>query len=289
MSPLWSPSADTVESSRLTAFARWVGQRLAIDFPDYDALHRWSIENPGEFWQLFWTHANTISSTLADAPVVDLHKFPGARWFPGAELNFAENLLRERSDRIAFISLLENGERREMTYNEVYNETAAIATQLRALGIEPGDRIAGWLPNVPQTAIAMLAASSLGAVWSSCSPDFGTEGALDRFGQIEPRVLFACDGYYYGGKVLDVRDKVREVADAVPSIERIVWVDVLGYDIGDMSERDALWSDWHAAESERLTFAQLPFDHPLYIMYSPAPRVSPSASCTARAARCCST
>ena len=195
MEPLWSPTPEAVERSQLTGFARWVGQRLALDFPDYAALHRWSVEDPGAFWALYATYANTITSAPAETPVLGLDRFPGAQWFPGMRLNFAENLLRERSDKIAFISLLENGDRRELTYNELYNDTAAIATQLRRLGIQAGDRVASWLPNMPETAIAMLAASSLGAVWSSCSPDFGTEGALDRFGQIEPRVLFACDGY----------------------------------------------------------------------------------------------
>jgi acetoacetyl-CoA synthetase len=265
--PLWSPSPQAVESSQLTAFTRYAQQHTARTFDSYDALHAWSIEDPGKFWDLLWEFTHTKASRKGATPVENLEQFPGARWFPEARLNFAENLLQERSSKPAFISLLENGERHTVTYAELFSQTEAIATQLRALAIQPADRVAGWLPNIPETTVAMLATSSLGGVWSSCSPDFGAVGALDRFGQIEPRLLFACDGYYYAGKVIDIRDKVREVAAQVTSVEKIIWVPVLA-DSFPLRENETMWGDWLNRPARPLEFKQLPFDHPLYILYS---------------------
>ena len=265
--PLWSPAQQAVESSQLTAFSRYAEQKTARTFADYDALHAWSIQDPGAFWDLLWDFTRTQASRKGAKTVENLEQFPGARWFPEARLNFAENLLQERSDKLAFISLLENGARRTVTYAELFSHTEAIASQLQRLGIQPGDRVAGWLPNIPETTVAMLATSSRGGVWSSCSPDFGATGALDRFGQIEPRLLFACDGYYYAGKVIDIRDKVREVAAQVPSVEKIIWVPVLA-DAFALQENEAMWGDWLDSPAEPLRFEQLPFDHPLYILYS---------------------
>ena len=260
--PLWQPSADAVASSRLTEFANRVG----YDGRTYDELHQWSIEHPDQFWQAAWDYFEIQASSPAHATVENLERFPGASWFPGSSLNFAENLLREKSDKVAFISHLENGERREKTYAELHAETAAIQKFLKVAGLNAGDRVAAWLPNIPETVVAMLATSSVGGVWSSCSPDFGTPGALDRFGQIEPKVLFACDGYYYAGKSIDISDKVREVAAAVPSIEHIVWVSVR--EEVDCLDRESNWEDLVKATDAELNFAQLPFDHPLYILYS---------------------
>ncbi len=279
--PLWRPTATAVAGSQLTEFtARLRAQGVKAD--NYDQLHAWSVAEPGAFWQAFWDYTGIVSSTPPRAAVEDVHLFPGARWFPGARLNFAENLLQERSGKTAFVALLENGRRETRTYNELYDETAKLAWQLRQLGLQPGDRVAGWLPNISQAASAMLATASFGGVWSSCSPDFGEPGALDRFGQIEPKVLFACDGYYYAGKTLDIRSKVRNVARQVPSIRTIVWVPVLepqelqpqppAHDAGAADAAAApvevMVSDWLAAPAQALTFTQLPFDHPLYILYS---------------------
>ena len=261
--PLWQPTPNAIEQSRLTEFSRGVG------FGDhsYEDLHAWSIDAPDLFWQAAWDYFEIQASIPPSQTVDDLSIFPGARWFPGSQLNYAENLLREDSEKVAFISHLENGERREKTYAELHVETAAIQAFLRQSDIVAGDRVAAWLPNVPETMVAMLATSSLGAVWSSCSPDFGTPGALDRFGQIEPKVLFACDGYHYAGKKIDIRSKVREVASAVPSIEHIVWLGVL-----EPAECLDNEYDWQALiegnRDLRPTFEQLPFDHPLYILYS---------------------
>ena len=260
--PLWQPSAEAIAQSRLTEFSK----RIGYGERSYDELHQWSVEQPDEFWQAAWDYFEIKASVPARTTVEHLDRFPGASWFPQSTLNYAENLLREASNKVAFISHLENGERREKTYAELRQETAALQKFLQGVGIESGDRIAAWLPNIPETVTAMLATSSIGAVWSSCSPDFGTPGALDRFGQIEPRVLFACDGYYYAGKSIDIRDKVREVVAAVPSIEHIVWITVRERVTCRDQEHD--WDELVQDTETELTFAQLPFDHPLYILYS---------------------
>ena len=265
--PLWTPNAEGVAATQLTAFTEFAAEHTGLSFPTYSDLHRWSIEQPEVFWSLAWDFMGIQATTKGNVTVNHLDQFPGARWFPEARMNFAENLLQERSERTAFISLLENGERRTLSYQQLYEQTAAIATQLNAAGVKPGDRVAGWLPNVPEAAIAMLAGASLGAIWSSCSPDFGIPGALDRFGQIEPKILFACDGYHYAGKVIDVRDKVREVAQQVPSIETIIWLPLLEKNLS-LQTRESLWTDWLERPAAPLRFAQLPFDHPLYILYS---------------------
>lgn len=264
---LWSPSPEAIERTRLTEFQKLAERQAGRHFGDYDALHAWSVEEPGDFWRLAWEYFGIQQSQDAVQDVIGLDQFPGTTWFPGSQLNYAENLLRERSDRIAFVSYLENGARREVSYNTLYTETASIAEFLRGQGIESGDRIAGWLPNIPETAVAMLASSSLGAVWSSCSPDFGAPGALDRFGQIEPRILFACDGYYYAGKTIDVSEKVRSVAAQIPSIEVIVWVSVINDGIGIQREERS-FDSLLKREPDPIEFAQLPFDHPLFILYS---------------------
>ena len=260
--PIWRPTPDSIEAANLTAFAA----RRGFAPPDYAALHDWSVNDRPAFWQAVWDDAGVIASRPAETVLTDPDAFPGSRWFPGARLNFAENLLRWRDDpqhrdRVALVSVLEDGSRRELTHVELAAATASFAQALAELGVQPGDRVAGWLPNVPQTVVAMLATSSLGAVWSSCSPDFGVEGALDRFGQIEPRVLIACDSYLYNGREFDVRDRARSVAEAVPSIEHLLWVSTTA---GGDAIDDAL-GRYPEATSR---FEQLPFDHPLYVMYS---------------------
>ncbi|MDG2278584.1 MAG: acetoacetate--CoA ligase [Pseudomonadales bacterium] len=264
---LWSPTAQAIADSRLTQFSQRVMRETGNNFTDYNALHHWSVTAPEQFWQLAWQYFEIRASLVSEETVSQIELFPGAKWFPQSRLNYAENLLREDSDKIAFVSHLENGARREKSYHELAIETAAIAQHLKNRGIEAGDRIAGWLPNIPETAIAMLGAASLGGVWSSCSPDFGSPGALDRFGQIKPRVLFACDGYYYAGRRIDIRDKVRLVAADIPSIEQIIWIAVLN-DEFELEANEALWTDALATPNDGLSFAQLPFDHPLYILYS---------------------
>ena len=255
---LWRPSADSIAESNLTRFAAPFG----FAPPDYAALHDFSVKNRARFWRGVWDFCGVVGDRGSGPVLLDGDRFPGSRWFPDARLNFAENLLRHRDDAVAIVSVLENGQRRTLTYRELARATAAFRQTLDELGVARGDRVAGWLPNVPETVIAMLATASLGAVWSSCSPDFGVEGALDRFGQIEPKVLIACDGYEYGGKRFDVRDRARAVKDAVDSIEHLKWVSLLG------DAEDAIAAACRSHADAALEFARAPFDHPLYVMYS---------------------
>lgn len=256
--PLWRPTEAAIQASNLTRFA---GQ-LGFSPPDYGRLHDWSIHHRAEFWDAVWRELGVVGERGDGPALADGDRFPGSRWFPDAQLNFAENLLRYADDAVAIVAVLEDGQRRTLTYRELRAETAAFAEVLKRLGVEQGDRVAGWLPNVPEAVIAMLATASIGATWSSCSPDFGVEGALDRFGQIAPKVLIACDGYHYGGKRFDLRDRAMTVRDAVDSIEHVLWVATLGI------EEDAFAQARREHVDAALVFNRLPFDHPLYVMYS---------------------
>jgi acetoacetyl-CoA synthetase len=204
--PLWQPSPNRMKKSQLQAFVHKLEQNLGLKFPDYQELHRWSVNNPGIFWEQVWAFTQIIHSSGHRQVLSNAAKFPGAQWFEGAALNFAENLLHRRDSKTAIVAILENGSRRTMSYDELYIEVAKVAAALKNCGVTKGDRVAGVLPNVCETVIAMLASASLGAIWSSCSPDFGTQGILDRFGQIQPKVLFAADGYFYNGKTIDCSD-----------------------------------------------------------------------------------
>ena len=255
--PLWRPSRERIDAANLTRFAAPHG----FAPPDYAALHAWSLADRPAFWRAVWEFCEVVGEQGAGPALADGDRFPGSRWFPAARLNFAENLLRWNDDAIALVSVLENGQRSTLSYAELGAQTMAFRQTLLELGVGAGDRVAGWLPNVPQTAIAMLATASIGAVWSSCSPDFGVDGALDRFGQIAPKVLVACDGYRYGGKRFDTRQRALAVRQAVPSIEALLWVSVLG------EEQDAIAEAQRRGSTVR-EFARLPFDHPLYVMYS---------------------
>jgi acetoacetyl-CoA synthetase len=250
----------------------------------YTEWHSWSCANPSEFWAAVWTFAGVIADAGARGDpwesVVDGFERmappeagPGPRWFRGARLNFAENLLRHRGGGAALIFRDENGDRRELSRDALAAEVARIAAALRAAGIRPGDRVAGFLPNIPESVIAMLGAAACGAVWSSCSPDFGAAGVLDRFGQIEPRVLFVADGYRYAGKEIDTLDRVRDIVRAIPAIERVIAVPFLRASLGT-AELAAIrgaesWAEFAGrGAGVPLRFERLPFDHPLYIMYS---------------------
>ena len=262
--PLWRPMPERVAQTQLTEFTRIAGERTGRVFGSYADLHRWSIESPGDFWQLVWDYTGVIAAQTPDEPVADLDRFPGTRWFPGARLNFAENLLRREDDHPALISIFESGDRHELTYAQLRAQVASLAAFLRTAGVAPGDRIAGWLPNTAEAVIAMLATASLGGVWSSCSPDFGTDGALDRFGQIEPKILFACDGYDYGGKRFAIGDKVQQIAEQVTAIKQVVWVEVIGQCPADALRFDALVQD----QTHSITFVDRAFDDPLFILFS---------------------
>ncbi|MGH9258324.1 MAG: AMP-binding protein, partial [Acidimicrobiales bacterium] len=281
--PMWAPPRERAAASRLAAFIHHVRRHegdSARSVSDYASLYRWSVAQREQFWPAVWRFCGVIATERPgrepwDAVGVGLdRKAPpdpalGPRWFPAARLNLAENLLRYRDSRPALVAWSEGGPRRELSYAELTARVAGVAAALRAHGIRPGDRVAGFLPNVPEAAIAMLAATSLGAVWSSCSPDYGARGVVDRFGQIAPRVLFAVDGYRYAGSAIDSLARVAEVVAAIPALERVVVVPFLrdAPDVGRIAKA-VPWDDWVGAPDAGLPFTRLAFDHPAYVLYS---------------------
>ncbi len=268
MSPLWSPGAARQSATHLRIFWRCVERRTGRRFADYAALHRWSVTEPAAFWAEVAAYCDLRFDVPGADVLCDASRMPGARWFPGAQLNFAANLLRYRDARPAIIFRDESGRRRELSHAELYRQVAAIAAGLRAAGVVAGDRIAGFVPNSPEAVIAMLAAASIGAIWSSCSPDFGADGVLDRFSQVRPKILFAADGYRYGGKRIDCMPVVAELARRLDGLERVVVFPFLAAEpaINDVP-RAVAWSAFAGSDTD-IEFAALPFDHPLYIMFS---------------------
>ena len=268
--PLWRPSPARIAAANVTAFRHAAERRWGVSLPDYDALHAWSVAQPEQFWVSVWEDGGVIGSRGARV-LVDGEQMPGARWFPDARLNFAENLLRRRDEGDAVVFWGEDLVKRRLSHAALYREVAQLAAALRAQGVVAGDVVAAYLPNLPETLVAMLASASIGAIFTSASPDFGVQGVLDRFGQTAPKVLLACDGYYYGGKTLDVLGKLAGIARLLPSVERVVVVPYVGAG-GDLGAIRAACSypDFVApfAAADTIDFAALPFDHPLYIMYS---------------------
>ncbi|MBN2072288.1 MAG: acetoacetate--CoA ligase [Candidatus Krumholzibacteriota bacterium] len=267
---MWEPSRERIEKTNLFSFMKKINEQYGHDFSSYDELWEWSIDNITSLWKSLWDHFDIIHSRKYDRILVDGEKMPGAKWFAGAELNFAENLLRYRDDRLAIISSGENGRKEKITYSELYERVARLAFSLRKAGVAPDDRIAGFMPNIPETIIAMLAATSLGATWSSCSPDFGIKGVLDRFGQIEPKILFTADGYSYNGKSFDSLGQIKGIVGQISSIRKVIVIPYASAepDIGDIAG-SILYEDFISKEDGlEIEFEQLPFEHPLYIMYS---------------------
>jgi len=267
---LWEPSADRIRATNMYRFMHFINERYGQDFQEYAPLYQWSVENIPEFWAAFWEFAEVKASKPYDRVVDGLDKLPGAKWFPGARLNFAENLLRYRDDRVALAFKGEEKDTVYMTYAELYDDVARLARSLKEAGIRPGDRVGGFVPNMPQAITAMLAATSLGAVWSSCSPDFGIKGVLDRFGQIKPRVLFTADGYFFKGNAFDSMDRVADILKDLPTIEKVV---VIPYtrrkpDVSKVPNA-VYYDDFKSSEADlEIPFEQLPADHPLYIMFT---------------------
>ena len=222
--PLWTPSAVRLERARLGRFMAEVRATWGIDAPDYGALHAWSIAEPAQFWRSMWDFAGIIGDGPGERIVVDGERMPGARWFPDARLNYAENLLRRRDEADALVFWGEERVRWRVSFAALHDRVSRMAQALASRGVGQGDRVAGYLPNMPETIVSALAAASLGAVWSSCSSDFGTRGVLDRFGQVEPKVLIAADGYFYGGKTFDRRPQLREILAELPSVEHVIVV-----------------------------------------------------------------
>jgi acetoacetyl-CoA synthetase len=268
---LWEPTAEQIARSNLTAFMQFVGGRNQPAMKRYAELHRWSVDEPEAFWAAVWDFCGVVAGRPYDRVVDDFDRMPGARWFPGARLNYAENLLRFRDDRPALVSINDRGDRSAMSYEQLAGAVGRAARALREMGVKPGDRVVGYLPNIPQTVIALLAAASLGAVWSCCSPDFGAQGVLDRFGQIEPRVLITVDGYIDLGRRVDLLPRVSEVRSEIRSIEHVVVVPNLDPPHLHLEalQGAVTWDEFLSrAPANGPAFEQLPADHPLYILYS---------------------
>ena len=256
--PLWTPSPEAAARTGMARFMRLAGKR------DYAELHRWSVEQPGDFWELVWKFGE-VRGEPGLRRLINAERMPGATWFPEAKLNFAENLLRERDASLAISFWGEDRVKRQLSRRQLYDLVSRLAQALAGLGVKKGDRVAGYLPNLPESTAAMLATASLGATWSSCSPDFGVQGVLDRFGQIEPKVLFVADGYLYGGKEFDTQDKAREILAQLPTVQCCV---VLPYLNAGPTAGVGLEEFIAPYAARDIRFEQVEFNHPLYILYS---------------------
>jgi acetoacetyl-CoA synthetase len=267
---VWQPSAERIERATLTRYTRWLEQKRGLTFASYADLWQWSVDELESFWASIWEFFDVQASAPYER-VLGSSAMPGARWFPGARLNFAEHVFRNRpADGVAIVHASERRELAELTWGELEAMTARVASALRGLGVGPGDRVVAYLPNIAETVAAFLACASIGAIWSSCSPDFGVRTVVDRFAQIEPKVLLAVDGYRYGGRDFDRSEVLQRLQEEIPSLEHTV---VLGYlarepDLSNL--RNALsWDELlEQAEAGGLAFEQLPFDHPLWVLYS---------------------
>ncbi len=253
----------------MNQFRLFANKKYGMELDNYRDLYNWSVNEITHFWEAVWSFGKPVVSKDYHQVVDDDSKMPGAKWFSGARLNFAENLLRRRDNHTAILSRGEGKDDRKISYNELYSEVEKMAAALREAGVEQNDRVAGFLPNIPEAVVAMLGAASLGAVWSSSSPDFGIKGVLDRFRQIEPKVLFAADGYQYNGKRINSLDKLKDILTELPSVEKVVVIPFESENL-DLSgiNKGVLYGEFLPAKAPSLEFAQLPFDHPLYIMYS---------------------
>ncbi len=267
--PLWEPSQQRIKDSNMYRFMQGVNQNHGTAFTDYNGLYQWSVDNISAFWAQMWRFAEIKASKTSEQVIDNPGKMPGARWFAGSRLNFAENLLRYRDDKTALIFRGEDTVRRTLSYKELFAATAKVAASLRQAGVIAGDRVVGFMPNMPESIIAMLAATSLGATWSSCSPDFGIKGVLDRFGQTRPKVLFTADGYFFKGKPLDSLAKIAAIIKEIPSLEKIIVVPYTRESPDLSSLPGAMhYQDFCSSDASNIDFTQLPFEHPLYIMYS---------------------
>jgi len=265
---LWSPSAQRVQGSCINRFMRLIRQQRDPAVVDYQSLYRFSIESPKAFWRAIWEFGGVVG-TPGRCTVENIDRMPGAQWFPDASLNFAENMLRYRDQRQALVFTSETGVSYQLTYQQLYQQVAGVAASLRKMGIEPGDCIAGYMPNLPEAIIAMLATTSIGAVWTSCSPDFGINGVVDRIGQIKPKVLFCAAAYTYNGKQHDCLGNVAEIQKRIDSIQKILVTPYVDADPDLSGLLDAeLLTTFSDADATEIEFTRLPFDHPVYILYS---------------------
>ena len=262
--PLWSPSQAGIDAANMTRFIAQVNQNYGQAISDYDALYQWSVDEKESFWSEVWDFCGIVGDK-GERILIGGDNIETAEWFPDASLNFAENLLRRKDSEIAIYFRAEDQVEYSLTYQELYAQVASVASWLKARGLQPGDRVAAYIPNMPEAVIAMLAATSLGAVWTSTSPDFGEDSVIDRFGQTEPRFLFTVDGYFYNGKRHELSDKINNINAQLPSIEQIIQIDLAGFG----NRIDAVnWSDIIANPVSRLEFVPRKFNDPLYVLYS---------------------
>jgi acetoacetyl-CoA synthetase len=269
--PLWTPSAERIAASRMDALRRFVNERHGLQLANYPDLHAWSVENREAFWQAVVDFFEIRFHTPGECVLREGPAMPDAQWFPGATLNFAEHLLRRRDGHPALVAIGEDGSREQLSYAQLAAHVAGLQRALRDAGVGLGDRVAAVMPNTWQTVVGMLATASLGATWSSCSPDFGTQGVIDRFGQIEPKVLIAAAGYRYAGKNIDLTDKLNEILESLPSLQQLVVVPYSRVEAGVEDYRAvarvSLWQDFYQPGGEP-QFTPVPFEQPLYILYS---------------------
>jgi acetoacetyl-CoA synthetase len=271
--PLWKPSAERINASNLKLFLSYLKKNKIVEVDNYQQLFNWSINNIGYFWEAIWNYSNIIHSKTYDKTLID-KGIIDSEWFTGAKLNFAENLLCYNDEIVALTSFRENYPLVKITYQDLNNYVRKVAIALKSFGVKKGDRVAGYIANVPEAVIAMLATTSLGAIWSSTSPDFGIEGVVERFGQIEPKILFATESYFYNGKKIDCSDKIKGVVSQISSIKKLIIVDEF-YDfnlnensIVQETEFDTKFSDLLKFPSNNFCFEQSEFDQPVFIMYS---------------------
>ena len=265
---MWQPTEEQINNSQMMDYMQLVNQKFGLSLKKYSQLYDWSIEKAEDFWGSFWEYSQIIHHSPYSQVVDDLGKMPGAKWFDGATLNFTENLLRYRDDKIAIHFYGEDGTQSSLSYRELHDQVSRLARSMREMGIVKNDRVAGFMPNIPETIITMLATASIGAIWSSCSPDFGIKGVLDRFQQIEPKLIFAADGYLYNGKTIDCLSRLKKILVDLPSIKKTIIVPFAGDSNTNVIKNSMLWNDFLHKDSGDIIFEQLPFDHPLYIMYS---------------------
>src|SRR5467141_718114 len=267
---LWQPSERAIEEAQITQFARQIVRKRRLELNSYPEFYRWTVDNPEEFWSDVWDFCGVIASCRGSSVLVDGDKMPGARWFPEARLNFAENLMRRGDRGDALVLWDERGFHRRVSFADLYSDVSRAVQALQALGLRAGDRAAAFIPNIPEAGMLALAALSQGIVWSSCSPDFGVDGVVERFGQIEPKVLFCADGYRYNGQEHDTLERVREIVERLPTLRKAVVVPTLDehVDVSDVPKGVRLDEWLRRYTAGAIAFAQLPFDHPVYILFT---------------------
>lgn len=267
--PLWIPTEERQQQANITHFIRDVNARHGLKITSYSELYQWSVERIPDFWRTVWDFVEIRASQPYESVVTDLSVYPGTQWFPGAKLNFAENLLRYRDDGLAFIFKGETQSTKTMTYAELYDSVARLSHSLAEAGVGVGDRVVGYMPNLIETVVCMLAATSLGATWSSCATDIGAGAAIERLGQVEPKVMITADGYFYKGKAFDTVGHAAEVARGIPSLKKVIVVSYVSARAEISQIPNAVhYTDFVSNAAQEIRFAQLPFDHPLYIMFS---------------------